>query len=208
MSSIIGFQLSFHAGPPADRSWIEEPNRWREILRRHGLLGQDPARYGGFGFGNVSRRLPPWDAPAGHRRFLITASQTGHLDHLEPEHFTLVLRCAPADNQLEARGAHPPSSESITHGMLYDLDPGLRYVMHVHSADLWLASERLGLTVTDPRWPYGSPELARDIAFLYRETDLPQRHVLAMGGHRDGLISFGKTADEAGSILLDLLAQV
>ncbi len=207
-AGLITFHLDFRSAPPPEARLIEEPNRWRSILRDRGLLGQDPSRYGGYGFGNISRRLPPWDAPRGKRRFLVTASQTGHLDVLECRHYTVVQESVPSENRIRAEGILHPSSESITHGMLYDLDDTLRYVMHVHSPVLWHAKGRLGLPVSDAGVPYGSPELAREIERLYRDANLSEWRVLAMGGHEDGLISFGRTADEAGSVLLDLLEEV
>ena len=47
---------------------------WREILGLTGLVGQDPARYEGYGFGNVSARVVPPGAARGRRAFLITGT--------------------------------------------------------------------------------------------------------------------------------------
>jgi hypothetical protein len=41
---------------------------------------------------------------------------------------------------------------------------------------------------------------------LFRETDVNHRRIFSMAGHEDGVISFGETADDAGSILLRALA--
>ena len=79
---VIKFDLEFTPAPPVSVPGLEELNAWRHILRQLGLIGQDPARYGGCGFGNVSRRLPPYDAPQNQRAFIVSGSQTGHLQEL------------------------------------------------------------------------------------------------------------------------------
>src|SRR5687768_1874364 len=50
---------------------------WREIMSKTGLVGQDPARYGGAGYGNVSARVGAPSSERGARAFLVTATQTG-----------------------------------------------------------------------------------------------------------------------------------
>ena len=49
---------------------------WREIMALTGLVGQEPGRYEGAGYGNVSARVGPRSAAIGRRSFLITGSQT------------------------------------------------------------------------------------------------------------------------------------
>ena len=55
---VIKFDLDYREGPPVSADYLTELNAWRTIFCRLGLLGQDPARYGGLGFGNLSRRYP------------------------------------------------------------------------------------------------------------------------------------------------------
>ena len=55
---VIRFDLEFTAVSPVTIPALDELNAWRRILRQLGLIGQDPSRYGGYGFGNISRRLP------------------------------------------------------------------------------------------------------------------------------------------------------
>ena len=92
---------------------------WREILARLGLLGQDPARYGGLGYGNVSARLGPFgDAPRGRRRFLVTGTQTGGRRQVTLADFCVVEDYDLARNRVRSSGPVPPSSESLSHGAL------------------------------------------------------------------------------------------
>jgi len=54
---------------------------WRELLARLGLIGRDPSRYQGAGYGNVSARVGPFgDVGRGQRRFLYHghATKVGH----------------------------------------------------------------------------------------------------------------------------------
>jgi hypothetical protein len=136
---------------------------------------------------------------------VITGSQTGGVPVLAPEHFTIVTAYDPEENLLVSRGPVQPSSESLTHGSVYDQDGEIRWVMHVHSPEIWQHAEALGLPVTAPDVSYGSPEMAAEVARLFRETDVCERRIFAMGGHEDGIISFGKTAEAAAKALFEML---
>lgn len=203
---VIKFQLEYTPGPAPEAAWLRELNAWRTILVVNRLIGQDPARYDGYGFGNLSRRLPPWDAPPHARPFVISGTQTGHLAELSPEHYTTVLACDPAANRVIACGPVRPSSESLTHAAVYALDPAIRVVMHVHSPEMWRQAATLGLPITAAHVPYGSPEMAAEVARLLAAPDARARGIFAMGGHEDGLVAFGTDATTAGRILLETLA--
>ncbi|MCZ0941872.1 MAG: class II aldolase/adducin family protein, partial [Gammaproteobacteria bacterium] len=103
------------AAPGAKLSddWAEPLLAWRTVLRRLELIGQTEARYVGLGYGNISRRVP--GAAGG---FLITASQTSGIADAGVEHLVWVRRWDLGRFQVEAEGALPPSSESLTHAML------------------------------------------------------------------------------------------
>jgi ribulose-5-phosphate 4-epimerase/fuculose-1-phosphate aldolase len=95
----------------------------------------------------------------------------------------------------------------MTHAALYDAGPQIRCVLHAHSPTIWGRARELRLPTTDPAVPYGTPEMAAEVKRLYRETVLPERRILAMGGHDDGIIVFGRSPQEAGQVLLTWLAQ-
>jgi hypothetical protein len=106
---------------------------WREIMALTGLVGQDPSRYEGAGYGNVSARLgPPVDA-LGHRSFLITGTQTAGKRAIGLADFAVVERYDFPANRVESQGLVRPSSESMTHAALYDAGPQIRCVLHAHS---------------------------------------------------------------------------
>ena len=204
---VIKFQLDFTPAPPLPVADIAEINHWRALLYTHKLIGQDPARYGGYGYGNLSVRLAPFDAAPPLRRFLISGSQTGDLTKLGPEHYTIVTECHPAENRLVAHGPIRPSSESLTHAAVYALDPAIRAVFHAHSPEIWQAAAALGIPTTDASVPYGTPAMAAEVARLYATTDLAQQRIFSMGGHEDGIVTFGATTQEAGDVLLAALTQ-
>jgi ribulose-5-phosphate 4-epimerase/fuculose-1-phosphate aldolase len=199
---IIKYELHYTPSEPLPEAEIAELNAARKRMFEMKLIGQDPNRYLGYGFGNISQRIGPYPAEIHHRRFAITGTQTGHLSELGPEHYAIVDVCVPMQGIVHASGPVKPSSESMAHGLLYDADSRARCVIHVHSPELWHAADRIDLPTTDPAVPYGSPELSSEMARLYDETDLCRRRVLKMGGHEDGIISFGRTVNAALQHLL------
>lgn len=181
---------------------------WREVLARLGLIGQDPARYQGLGYGNVSARVgPSGDIGRGLRQFLISGTQTGGRPHLTLGEFSLVERYDVARNQVRSVGLVPPSSESLTHGALYDIAPAARFVLHGHAPEIWRNARALGIPITRPEIANGTPEMALEVQRLYRQSTLPGTAILAMGGHEDGVIALGATAGEAGEVLVGFLAR-
>ncbi len=203
---IIKFKLRFERRPPLPESVIGSVNRWRRRLHDAQLIGCDPHRYGGFGFGNISQRVGPWNALPHLRRFVITGSQTGGVADLGPEHYALVVEAHPARNLLVAEGPVRPSSESLTHAALYAHDAHIRVVMHVHAPALWRMASTMGLPVTGADVPYGSPEMAREVRRIATDMDKDSSGVFAMGGHRDGIVAYGASADPPGEQLLALNA--
>lgn len=180
---------------------------WREILGRTGLVGQDPARYGGFGFGNVSARVGPPAAPKGRRSFLITGTQTAGLACIGVGDLCVVERYDARANRATSHGLVLPSSESLTHGAVYDLGPQIRFVFHGHGPVLWRRARELRIPVSDPRVAYGTPEMAAEVQRLFRSGTLGETQIFAMGGHEDGIVVYGRSAEEAGQILLRYLAR-
>lgn len=195
---VIKFDLAFCPGPSPAAVMLVELEAWRTIFRRLGLLGQEPARYDGLGFGNLSRR------GTADTEFIISGTQTGGLERLAPAHYVTVSACDPRHNRVEATGAIHPSSEALSHGVLYQAEPRIRWVMHLHSPEIFAARTRLGLPTTDPEAPYGSPAMATEINRLSPAAGWPG--LLVMGGHEDGILAFGASAAETGALVVRTLA--
>jgi ribulose-5-phosphate 4-epimerase/fuculose-1-phosphate aldolase len=204
---VIKFDLTFTPEPPLPMQDLREINAWRRILHLLGLTGRDPERYDGLGYGNISRLLEPFDAPAPLRMFVISGTQTGGLRDLNEEHYALVTECEPERNRVVAEGPIRPSSEALTHGALYQADSSLRFVMHVHSPEIWRQAAVLDLPRTDPAAAYGTPEMAAETARLLGDEAVRSGGIFVMGGHEDGVVAFGRTAEEAGTVLVGVLAR-
>jgi len=179
---------------------------WRSVVRDVGGIGQNPARYDGVGFGNASVRVGPRTASRGSRAFLITASQTGALARVALDSVALVVRWSFRDFALESEGPLPPSSEALTHATVYDAAPNARAVLHGHLPEVFRAARALRLPTTDGRAAYGTPEMADEVARLFRETTLEVGRVFVMGGHEDGVVAFGPSLDDAGASLVRAVA--
>jgi len=207
---VIKFRAE-HTGAPLPPCRIQsaaaELAAWRTVLFAQGLIGQDPARYDGAGYGNLSARLGDAGSP-GARPFLITGTQTGGAPESDLTQFCEVKRWDLGRGTVESQGPILPSSESMTHGALYDVDPSLRFVFHVHCPDIFGAARTLALPSVDEGIAYGTPEMAKAVATLYRDSDLRERRLLVMLGHEDGVVSFGRTAKDAGDALLEVLTEV
>ena len=204
---VTGFQMQFAQAPPIPYDHLREINAWRKVLHLTQLIGQDPARYHGFGYGNIGQRLGPFDAPEQQRRFVISGTQTGHLADLTEEHYATVLACYPERNVVVAQGPIRPASESMAHAAVYAVDDSLRCVIHAHSPHIWRSARALGIPSTDESVVQGTPEMAEEVRRLFRETHVRDHLIFAMGGHEDGVVSFGRSVKEAGSVLINHLAR-
>lgn len=182
---------------PLGHAEIEELERWRRPLFETGLVGHYQEL--GIGYGNISIRV------GGSGHFIISGTQTGHLERTDRRHYALVTETNIEENSVTCRGAIQASSESLTHASIYALDLAINAVVHVHSADLW---ERLKHSVptTDAHVAYGTPEMAREFKRLYRHTSLPDTGVAVMAGHEAGLVSIGANLQDAASRILSLHA--
>jgi hypothetical protein len=193
---------------PAVADAVATLTAWREVLARLGVLGQDPERYDGLAYGNASARLGPFgDVGRGARRFLITGGRTSGLRAIGLAHVAVVERWDLDANALASAGLTPPSSEALTHAALYDVAPAIRFVFHAHCPEIWRSAARLGIPATRPNASNGTVGMAREVQRLWRESALASLGILAMGGHEDGVLTLGATADTAGVAMVRHLAR-
>ena len=175
-----GIELASFAG-------FEELNVARQELRRLGLLGVDED---GIGFGNISLRDGATDA------FYITGSGTGGGPSLGLQDYARVTAWNFQRNWLRCEGRAIASAESLTHAAVYAMAAEVRAVVHGHAHSLWRRVRESGLS-TGAAVPYGTPEMAREVQRLFRETDVRDRKIFAMAGHEDGIVAFGRDLPEA-----------
>jgi L-ribulose-5-phosphate 4-epimerase len=198
---VIKYQLEHTQKPISATFSLNEINAWRTIIFRLDLIGQDPERYDNLGFGNISQRLNPQSS-----QFIISGSQTGHVEHLSPEHYCLVLEADPRINRIESCGIYKPSSESLTHASIYAQDSNIHAVIHVHSPEIWKHTAVLNLPHISADIPYGTVEMAIAVERLFQSGNLQQTSLFTMLGHEDGVVSFGKNMQEAAWELIKYLS--
>jgi ribulose-5-phosphate 4-epimerase/fuculose-1-phosphate aldolase len=198
---VIKYQLEHTQKPINEKFSFCEINAWRTIIFRLDLIGQDPERYENLGFGNISQRL---DAKS--RQFIITGSQTGHIEHLSPEHYCLVVKADPHKNRIESCGHYKPSSESLTHASIYAQDISIQAVIHAHSPEIWGNTVALGLPHISADIPYGTVEMVLAVEQLLQSGNLQQISLFTMLGHEDGVVSFGRNMQEAAWVLIKYLS--
>ena len=138
------------------------------------------------------------------KTFLISGTATGGLSTLNESHYSLVTNYNLSTNTVTCEGPLKASSESLTHALIYECAETINAVIHIHNLNLWnkLIYE---VPTSNEKIAYGTPEMANEIKRLFDETTLIKEKIIVMGGHQEGIISFGKDLEEAGNILLNQL---
>jgi len=193
----VKFQCQWGKAPAPDSTIVSSLNVWRDKMYDLGLIGAYPD---GIGYGNISERIGTGD------HFVISGTATGTLEKLDENHYTEVVAFDASKNSLTCCGPIRASSESLTHGSLYREDPEIKGVIHIHHLGFW--EKLLGqVPTTLANVLYGTPAMAEEMVRLYHESDLPEKKIVVMGGHHEGILTFGESLDEAGNILLDYYSQ-
>lgn len=172
---------------------VSELLNTRNELFKLKLIGYDENDR--VGYGNISMRAGDGN------KFFISGSQTGHIEKLAFNGLSFVIDASVKNNSVDCCGPSVASSESLTHYSIYENVKTANAVVHVHHAGLW--NSLLGkVPTTKKEISYGTIEMANEIKRLIKEEKLLEHKILAMAGHKDGVISFGKDLKEANDILL------
>lgn len=198
---VIKYHLDHTQQPISLPSSLAEINAWRTIVVRLDLIGQIPERYDNIGFGNISQRVGPHSD-----QFIISGTQTGHIEHLSHEHYCLIVKAEPQKNRLQSCGLCKPSSESLTHASVYAQDNAIQAIIHAHSPEIWKHTTTLGLPHTGADVPYGTVEMATAVEQLFQSGKLKQTSLFTMLGHEDGVVAFGSNMQEAAWELIKYLS--
>jgi hypothetical protein len=189
---VIKFKLTLKRAPAPEQNLVIALEKWRALFYKLGLVGEYPNEK--IGYGNLSSRLQK-------RSFIITGSQTGHLPHLQPHHYTRVIECDLKKGSVTAEGLIPPSSESLTHYGIYEANPAIQFVFHVHHQRLWEQLQLGSFDYIDGDIQYGTQEMAQAAAQLLNGKNCG---LFVMKGHEDGIISYGTSAEDAGRNILEI----
>lgn len=138
----------------------------------------------GIGFGNVSIK---------HRDgCIISGTSTGGLRILGATGYCFIHSFNLAINEVFTQGPVKASSEAMTHCAIYQANPLIQSVLHIHSHHLWIELMRKGCMSTPADIAYGTPQMALSIASLVNTTAL-SNGLIVMSGHEDGIVAFGES---------------
>lgn len=195
----IKFQFDWEKQPfYFPREQFEYINRWRQKLYDQDLIG---AYKNGIGYGNLSIRVENTCC------FVISGSATGNFNRLNKSHYAKVIDYSLRDNYVKCIGGNKGSSESLTHAAVYESAPTVHAVIHTHNKVMWNQLINKEPT-TAPEAEFGTTELAFEIKRLLRKKQTLKRQLIVMGGHKEGIITFGKDLDDAGNVLINYLKQI
>jgi len=187
----IKFCVHHSVDQPPGAPGLEQIIRVRNALHASGLIGVLPD---GIGFGNISLR----DGSG----FIISASATGAVAPAGAEHFCRVERFDIATNTVWCRGPLRASSESMSHGAVYQAAPGIHAVIHIHDSAIWRMMLEDGSLSTPPEAEFGTPELAQAIMATVAGRDT---FAMVLAGHEDGVLVGAANPDAALVLVTELV---
>ncbi len=196
IDGVIKYQLDFTPTSPLEPSSFLEIERVRERLFALKLIGVQE----GIGYGNISQRVDSGS-------FVITGTQTGHLENLEDKHYSLIEEYRDREFYLKSSGAIKPSSEALTHGTIYNLDKDINAVIHVHSKSMWRFMLKGNYLKTEDV-EYGSMEMIEEVNRIFSTTNPLDNPKFVMTGHEDGVMVFGRDLKEAEVTLFNILGHM
>jgi len=168
-------------------------NEVRTELHDLGLIGVLPV---GIGYGNVSVRLK------GSDQFVISGTATGGKRNLALTDYCRVDSFDVRRNEVFCTGSIHASSESMSHGSVYQANSAVHCVIHIHHQILFRFMLTNGYLQTSKKAACGTPEMAEEIVQLVR--DAGEAHgIFVMAGHEDGVIVYGAAIAPAKQLLLE-----
>lgn len=193
-------QSDFTRTDPLGLSEYKELEHWRSKLYELKLIGEYPREK--VGYGNLSCRknyshLRKNSLP----QFLISGTQTGALAELNGQHYSKVIAYDLILNRVSTSGPIQASSEALTHASIYEINPKIEAIFHIHDTQIWEAMLRDQWPATPKDIPYGTVEMANFVKTLFPNQD---QGVFVMAGHQDGVIAFAPTLIEAGELILQV----
>ena len=174
-------------------SGYDELERLRTRLFTLGLIGEKD----GIGYGNLSMR------DNNSKSFFITATQTGRKHTLSHEYYTYISDYDFSTFKVISQGTHKPSSEALSHAMIYAIDNRITTVIHIHSLALWKFMKAKNYLFTTAE--YGTAEMVEEIVGLYDNLDPLLNNTFVMRGHEEGIITFGRSVEEAELALYSVM---
>ncbi len=169
-------------------------NEVRTELHDLGLVGVLPD---GIGYGNVSIRLNE------SKNFVISGTATGAKRELALTDYCMVDSFDGRQNEVFCTGRIQASSESMSHGSVYQANPAIHCVIHIHHQAVFRFMLANGYLRTSEQAAYGTPEIAEETVRLVRDAGAAQG-IFVMVGHQDGVIAYGADIEPVRRLLLEV----
>jgi len=197
LDGIIKYNFDFQKSDSLEERMFSEIEAVRERLYALGFIG---VYADGVGYGNISERV---DGSS----FVITGTQTGHLQNLEAKHYALVEAFNDKEFYLKSSGAIKPSSEALTHGTIYNLSFEIGAVIHIHSTVIWeFMLKNNYLKTADVE--YGTVAMIDEVNRVFSTIDPLFNPKFVMLGHEEGVMTFGRDLAEAELVLFEVLGSL
>lgn len=193
LDGVIKYSIEHQTAETPLFSDYEQLEALRTRLFTLGLIGEKD----GIGYGNLSMR------DDNSKSFFITATQTGRKQILSREYYTYISDYDFSTFKVISQGTHKPSSEALSHAMIYAIDERITTVIHIHSLALWKFMQAKNDLATTAE--YGTAEMVEEIAELYTNLDPMMNNAFVMKGHEEGIITFGRSVEEAELVLYTIM---
>ena len=193
IDGVIKYSIEHQTATTPVFSGYEMLEALRSRLFALGLIGEKD----GIGYGNLSMRAEK------AKSFFISATQSGAKSMLQQEYYPYISDYDFSTFKVISQGKYRPSSEALSHAMIYEIDPKIISVIHIHSLALWeymKAQNRLATTAE-----YGTAEMVHEIASLYEHRDPFINNAFVMRGHKEGIVTFGRSVQEAELTLYSII---
>lgn len=189
-------QSGFRFVPPLPRHEWATVEKYRKMLNRIELVS---AYESGLGYGNVSMRKDYSSIHSTRRpQFIITGTQTGHLRNLTGEHYTRITDFDLDRFSVMAQGTVRASSETATHASIYEMNPDIRAVIHIHCKKIWERMIKEEYPSTGKWIPYGTFEMAAAVKGCIGDRT---QGLIVMKGHEEGVIAYAPNLNTAMNLI-------
>ncbi len=178
---VIKYHAVHRDGPAPTHPLLAELDEVRTYLFKLGLIGVYPD---GIGYGNVSIRH--------EKGCIISGTSSGSKKVLGSVGYCYVRSFDLQSNTVVTEGPVHASSESMTHCALYQANPQIQSVLHIHNLKLWQQLLEQNYPSTLASIAYGTVEMAQAMASLVQHLD-SNAGLLVMAGHEEGIVTYGST---------------
>ena len=178
---VIKYQAIHQDSGPPVHILLNQLDEVRTKLFDLGLVGVYPD---GVGYGNVSIRH--------ETGCIISGTATGSMRILGVGGYCVVRSFDLQNNIVLTAGPVKASSESMTHCAIYQANPLMQCVLHIHNRELWERLLSQGYDSTSVDIPYGTPQMALSMATLACTKTEPS-DLIVMAGHEEGIVAYGQT---------------